>query len=64
MTIYVNMHVLQFAVELKQCEELLGLIVANIDPAQVHTHVDVHARVHVHVYLDCGCIQLPVPYFV
>ena len=56
------MHVLQFAVELKQCEELLGLIVANIDPAQVHTHVDVH--VHVHVYLDCGCIQLPVPYFV
>ena len=27
---------MQFAEELKQCEQLLGLIVANIDPAQVH----------------------------
>lgn len=26
---------MQFAEELKQCEQLLGLIVANIDPAQV-----------------------------
>ena len=26
---------MQFAVELKQCDELLGLIVANIDPAHV-----------------------------
>ena len=32
---YVDIGYIQFAVELKSCEELLGVIVANIDPAHV-----------------------------
>lgn len=33
--VHINIGYIQFAVELKSCEELLGVIVANIDPAHV-----------------------------